>query len=74
MPESENTDSANSTATRRGPSYVLLVVGVLVLAVSVWAFAGPESWPAADTVPVGWIVVLAAVVGLTLVISPRRRR
>ncbi len=43
--------------------------------VSVWAFIGPTSWPVHSVVPVGWIVVgLAVVVGIVLVISPRRRK
>ncbi|ATL65838.1 hypothetical protein [Nocardia terpenica] len=61
--------------TRRGPSFSLLLAGVLAVLVSVWAFIGPDSWPKHSIVPVGWIVVLAAiVVGVALVVSPRRRK
>ncbi|PXX66488.1 hypothetical protein DFR70_103237 [Nocardia tenerifensis] len=67
--------SKDSTDCRRGPSVSMLIVGLLVLGVSAWAFVGPESWPSTSVVPLGWIVVLVAiVVGIVLVVSPRRRR
>ncbi|MFR9752177.1 hypothetical protein ACL02S_14240 [Nocardia sp. 004] len=60
--------------TKRGLSGSLLIAGVLALAVSVWAFAGPASWPVATMLPIGWIIVLGAIViGIALVISPRKR-
>lgn len=63
------------TDTRRGPSLLLLLAGILAVLVSVWAFLGPDSWPVHSTVPVGWIVVGAAVVvGIALVISPRKKK
>ncbi|WP_405167169.1 hypothetical protein OG203_19995 [Nocardia sp. NBC_01499] len=66
--------SNESVETRRGPSASLLIIGLLALGVSAWAFVGPESWPANSVVPIGWIVVLAAIiVGIVLVVSPRRR-
>ncbi|WP_282784868.1 MULTISPECIES: hypothetical protein [unclassified Nocardia] len=58
--------------TRR-PSFSLLVAGVLGLLVSIWAFIGPHSWP--EGLSFGWIVVITAiVVGVLLVISPRKRK
>ncbi|WP_084522005.1 hypothetical protein [Nocardia uniformis] len=58
--------------TRR-PSFSLLLAGILAVLVSVWAFIGPASWP--DGLSFGWIVVITAiVVGVILVISPRKHR
>ncbi|MFC9433177.1 hypothetical protein [Nocardia sp. NPDC057030] len=67
--------SSETTGRRRGPSASLLIIGLLALGVSAWAFVGPEAWPATSAVPIGWIVVLAAIiVGIVLVVSPRRHR
>ncbi|WP_051022142.1 hypothetical protein [Nocardia pneumoniae] len=64
----------NTSESRRGPAVSLLIAGLLALAVSVWGFIGPASLPAASMLPIGWIVVLAAIViGIVLVISPRKR-
>ncbi|MEU0543000.1 hypothetical protein ABZ319_24320 [Nocardia sp. NPDC005978] len=58
----------------RRPSFSLLVAGVLGLAVSIWAFIGPHSWPISGGLSLGWIVVIVAiVVGVVLVLSPRKR-
>ncbi|GAB2722236.1 hypothetical protein [Nocardia thraciensis] len=66
---------ADNSETRRGPSFSLLLAGLLALLVSVWAFIGPSSWPAHSIIPIGWIVVAAAiVVGIALVVSPRNRK
>ncbi len=69
-------DQADTRAeTRRGPSLSLLTAGILALLVTVWAFIGPNSWPIHSGVPVGWIVVGAAIVaGVALVVSPRRKK
>ncbi|MBF6193004.1 MULTISPECIES: hypothetical protein [Nocardia] len=68
------TDNDKRTGSRRGPAASLLIAGLLSLAISVWAFAGPASVPATSMIPIGWIVVLAAIViGIVLVISPRKR-
>ncbi|MGW4088716.1 hypothetical protein [Nocardia sp. NPDC004750] len=68
-------EKKETTDSRRGPAASLLIAGLLSLAISVWAFVGPASWPAAGMISIGWIVVLAAIViGILLVISPRRRR
>ncbi|BDT85190.1 hypothetical protein GV791_27225 [Nocardia cyriacigeorgica] len=65
----------NQTRTQRGPSFSLLIVGLLAVALSVWALIGPASWPATGVISIGWIVVVTAiVVGLLLVVSPRKRR
>ncbi|TLF82343.1 hypothetical protein [Nocardia cyriacigeorgica] len=65
----------NHTDTRRGPSFSLLIVGLLAVALSVWALLGPVSWPATGVISIGWIVVVTAiVVGLVLVLSPRKHR
>ncbi|QLY31947.1 hypothetical protein [Nocardia huaxiensis] len=59
--------------TRR-PSFSLLLAGVLAVAVSVWAFIGPNSWSVSGGLSLGWVVVIAAiVVGVILVLSPRKR-
>ncbi|WP_067698242.1 hypothetical protein [Nocardia jejuensis] len=59
----------------RRPSFSLLLAGVLALLVSVWAFIGPHSWPVSGGLSLGWIVVIAAiVVGVVLVLSPRKRK
>ncbi|WP_328388187.1 hypothetical protein [Nocardia sp. NBC_00416] len=53
----------------------LFIVGVLALVVSAWALIGPGRWDFATMIPIGWIIVaVAIVVGLALVVSPRRRR
>ncbi|NKY50474.1 hypothetical protein [Nocardia vermiculata] len=71
----DNDPADTRTEPRRGPSLSLLLAGLLAMLVSVWAFIGPTSWPVHSVVPVGWIVVgLAVVVGIVLVISPRRRK
>ncbi|GAA5081163.1 hypothetical protein [Nocardia iowensis] len=68
-------DKSEQTESRRGPSASLLIVGLLALGVSVWAFIGPESWPTTSALPIGWIVVLAAIIiGIVLVVSPRKHR
>ncbi|MBH0777503.1 hypothetical protein [Nocardia bovistercoris] len=60
---------------RRGPSLSLLIVGLLALAVSACALAGPSTVSALTALPLGWIIVTAAiVVGVGLVLSPRGRR
>ncbi len=71
----DNDQADTRTETRRGPSLSLLAAGILALLVSIWAFIGPNSWPIHSAVPVGWIVVGAAiVVGIALVVAPRRRK
>ncbi|MGI5223230.1 hypothetical protein [Nocardia sp. CA-290969] len=53
----------------------LFVTGLLALLVSIWALIGPAQWEFAAMIPVGWIIVAAAIVaGLALVLSPRKRR
>jgi uncharacterized membrane protein HdeD (DUF308 family) len=67
------TEREETTESRRGPAASLLIAGLLSIAISVWAFIGPASWPAASMIPIGWIVVIAAIViGILLVISPRK--
>jgi hypothetical protein len=69
----DNKTTDNPTNYRR-PSFTLLLAGLLALLVSIWAFIGPDSWPAHSVVPVGWIVVaVAIVVGVGLVVAPRRK-
>ncbi|MET7768596.1 hypothetical protein [Nocardia sp. NPDC005366] len=69
----EQTDS-DRTSQGRGPSASLLIVGLLALALSVCALAGPATVSAAGAISFGWIIVIAAiVVGIVLVISPRKR-
>ncbi|WP_227998619.1 hypothetical protein [Nocardia australiensis] len=71
----EKTETNGSPAKRTGPSISLLIVGLLALGVSIWAFIGPASMPATGTMPFGWILVIAAIViGILLVLYPRRPR
>ncbi|UGT39574.1 hypothetical protein LTV02_26385 [Nocardia yamanashiensis] len=61
--------------TSRRPPFSLLLAGLLGLGVSVWAFIGPHFWPVSGGLSLGWIVVIAAiVVGIVLVLSPRKPR
>ncbi|WP_067818817.1 hypothetical protein [Nocardia inohanensis] len=61
--------------TSRRPSFSLLLAGLLGLGVSIWAFIGPHFWPVSGGLSLGWIVVIAAiVVGIVLVLSPRKPR
>jgi type IV secretory pathway VirB6-like protein len=71
----EKSDTNDSSTKSRGPSVSLLIVGMLALGVSIWALIGPAAMPATGSVPLGWIVVIAAIViGILLVISPRKPR
>ncbi|WP_194817453.1 hypothetical protein [Nocardia sp. XZ_19_385] len=66
---------AEQPETKRGFSPSLLIVGLLALAVSVWALIGPATMPLSGAISLGWILVITAiVVGVLLVISPRKRR
>ncbi|WP_327095551.1 hypothetical protein OIE68_37070 [Nocardia vinacea] len=66
-------DPTDNNVTKRGPSVSLLIVGLLALGVSSWAFIGPATMTATGVASLGWVVVIAAiVVGILLVISPRR--
>ncbi|MEV0293329.1 hypothetical protein [Nocardia sp. NPDC050710] len=70
----DNTEHTGTTE-RRGPSASLLLVGLLALAVSAWALFGPATMNSGGALSFGWVVVIAAiVVGVVLVISPRKRR
>ncbi|MEV0332971.1 hypothetical protein [Nocardia sp. NPDC050717] len=64
-----------STETRRRPAFSLLVTGLLALAVSVWALLGAPTPGDGGILPIGWGVVLAAiVVGLLLTFAPSSKR
>ncbi|MEV4124722.1 hypothetical protein [Nocardia sp. NPDC049707] len=66
-------DPTEDNVTKRRPSVSLLIVGLLALGVSIWAFIGPATMTATGVASIGWGVVIAAiVVGVLLVISPRR--
>ncbi|GAB2565773.1 hypothetical protein ACFXHA_06325 [Nocardia sp. NPDC059240] len=66
---------AENKNKKRRPSFGLLLAGVLGLGVSIWAFVGPGSWPVSGGLSLGWIVVIAAiVVGVVLVLTPRKNR
>lgn len=68
-------DPTDDNVTKRGPSVSLLIVGLLALGVSIWAFIGPATMTGSGVASLGWVVVIAAiVVGILLVISPRRPR
>ncbi len=54
---------------------MLLILGVLALLVSLWAFISPSSLLFGGAIPFGWVLVFAAIiVGGLLVLSPRKRR
>lgn len=68
-------ETPGGCAPRGGFSAGLFVTGLLALLVSIWALAGPDQWSITSMIPAGWIVVAAAIViGVVLVISPRKRR
>ena len=65
----------DNESTKRGPSALLLLPGLIAVAVSVWALAGPDTWAASTDNHVGWFFVVAAiVVGAVLVIAPSSKR
>jgi len=67
-------DNAQESTTKKGPSGLLMLAGLLALAVSVWALAGPSAWSGLLDFHFGWVFVVAAiVVGLVLVVSPGKR-
>ncbi|MEV6273804.1 hypothetical protein [Nocardia sp. NPDC051832] len=61
---------------RKGPSVAMLVIGFLALAISAWAMVGPtELRDQSGAFSIGWTLVIGAiVVGVLLVLSPRKRR
>ncbi|MEV6061959.1 hypothetical protein AB0L62_18315 [Nocardia asteroides] len=62
------------TETRRRPAFSLLCTGLITLALSVWALLGAPT-PDSGILPIGWGVVIAAiVVGLLLTFAPGRKR
>ncbi|WP_459547950.1 hypothetical protein [Nocardia sp. X0981] len=71
-----STDSTSRGGRRnRGFSPGLLISGLLALLVSAWTLLGPGHWELTSIVPLGWLVVATAIViGLFLVVSPRKHR
>ncbi|MGW0248777.1 hypothetical protein ACWDYH_19285 [Nocardia goodfellowii] len=66
---------ADQPETKRGFSPSLLTVGLLALAVSAWGLIGPATMPVSGAISFGWILVITAIViGVLLVLSPRKRR
>ncbi|MFD3706295.1 hypothetical protein ACFWUP_24410 [Nocardia sp. NPDC058658] len=64
----------NSVETRRRPAFTLMTAGLIALAVSVWALLGAPTPDDGGILPVGWGVVIAAiVVGLMLTLAPSRK-
>lgn len=60
---------------RRKPAASLLIIGALALAVSVWALLGAPTPDSGGLLPIGWgVVITAIVVGLLLTLSPGRKR
>ncbi|WP_054815736.1 hypothetical protein [Nocardia arizonensis] len=60
---------------KRGLSISQLIIGLLAVGVSVCVLAGSGTVSAVAALPLGWIVVVVAIViGGALVISPRGRR
>ena len=55
--------------TKHRPSALLLLCGLIAIAVSVLAFAGPSTW-GTGTFDFGWIFVVGAVlVGLVMILK-----
>ncbi|MGC0365179.1 hypothetical protein ABH922_003163 [Rhodococcus sp. 27YEA15] len=73
-------DNDEHTGTRedrkpQGPSALLLLVGFIALAVSLWALIGPFFLDPGTDIQFRWLFVGAAVLaGLLLVILPNRRK
>ena len=64
----------NSVETRRRPAVTLLTTGLIALTVSVWALLGAPTPDEGGILPVGWGVVIAAIViGLLLTLTPSRK-
>ncbi|MFD3510913.1 hypothetical protein [Nocardia sp. NPDC058666] len=64
----------NSVETRRRPAFTLLTTGLIALAISVWALLGAPTPDEGGFLPVGWGVVIAAIViGLLLTLAPSRK-
>ncbi|MFD4355539.1 hypothetical protein ACFWPK_31385 [Nocardia sp. NPDC058519] len=64
----------NSVETRRRPAFPLLTIGLIALAVSVWALLGGPTPDGGGILPIGWGVVIAAIViGLLLTLTPSRK-
>ncbi|WP_446224476.1 hypothetical protein ACTWPB_04715 [Nocardia sp. IBHARD005] len=63
-----------SVETRRRPAFPLLIIGLIALAVSVWALLGAPTPDGGGILPIGWSVVIAAIViGLLLTLTPSRK-
>ncbi|MFD4462411.1 hypothetical protein [Nocardia sp. NPDC058480] len=64
----------NNVETRRRPAFSLLTIGLIALAVSVWALLGAPTPDGGGILPIGWGVVIAAIViGLLLTLTPSRK-
>ncbi|MBC7305110.1 MAG: hypothetical protein H5T78_29710 [Nocardia sp.] len=65
---------SNSVDTRRRPAFTLLTAGLISLAVSIWALLGAPTPDDGGILPIGWGVVIAAIViGLMLTLAPSRK-
>lgn len=66
---------ADTMSKTRGPSVMLLLLGLAALGVSGWALLGPGTFSWLTSFDGRWLVVaVAGVVGLALVLAPGRRR
>ncbi|MFF2088808.1 hypothetical protein ACFVVM_33920 [Nocardia sp. NPDC058176] len=64
-----------SVETRRRPAFSLLLTGILALALSAWALLGAPTPDEGGILPIGWAVVITAIViGLVLTLSSGRKR
>lgn len=64
-----------SVDTQRRPAFSLLITGLIALALSVWALLGAPTPENGGILPVGWgVVITAIIIGLLLTFSPRRKR
>ncbi|MEU4321967.1 hypothetical protein ACFV24_14850 [Nocardia fluminea] len=62
------------TEPARRPAFTLLTTGLIALAVSVWALLGAPTPDDGGILPIGWGVVIAAIViGLLLTLAPSRK-
>nr|WP_042939955.1 hypothetical protein [Rhodococcus sp. AW25M09] len=69
-----DSDTGEHNSSRRGPSALLLLAGLVFLVVSVAAIIGRDAITALADVQFRWLFVIAAVVvGVALLLGPSRK-
>ncbi|WP_084505110.1 hypothetical protein [Nocardia harenae] len=69
----DHTETPCRRRRRGGLSMSMLVAGLIALAISIWALAGPSAASAAEIIPLGWTAVTVAIVAGILLVLPRGR-